>query len=233
MNHHLLKKFDDELTKLRFRLIKMGALVQQQVEYSMRSILENNEEIANLVLELEVKVNKLDIKIDKQCLRIFALHQPVAMDLRHVLSAVTINNNLEMLGDMAALISKNYAHIKFSPELISETQITDIADRLNLIIADVMDAFTNLSGERALTAIYNHKEISVLTDRNLESVIKLMKTSPSFVEQGGFLIDINRSIQNISVYAKSIAEELIFLIEARMIRHKDIWAEDSGEEDIK
>ena len=79
-NEHTLKVFDLELAKLRHRVIKMGTLVQQQIEFAMNSLFDNNLKLAEIVTDLERKVDKLDIKIDKQCMKIFALHQPVAMD---------------------------------------------------------------------------------------------------------------------------------------------------------
>ena len=93
--------FEDELDKLRTRLVRMGSIVEEQVEFAFRALLEGNTELAKIVQERDDKVDKLDIKIDKQCQRIFALQQPVASDLRLLLAAIKINNELERIGDMA------------------------------------------------------------------------------------------------------------------------------------
>ena len=95
------RSFEDDLDKLRTRLIRMGSLVEEQVELAFRALLEGNEELAKFIIGRDDKVDKLDIKIDKQCQRIFALQQPVASDLRLLLAAIKINNELERIGDMA------------------------------------------------------------------------------------------------------------------------------------
>ena len=107
IQEHIIKKFDEELNKLRFRLVKMGSLVQEQVEYAIRALTSNSTELAQIVIEHDDKVDKLDSKIDKQCLRIFALHQPMAMDLRLVMSAYSINDDMELIGDLSTNIAKN------------------------------------------------------------------------------------------------------------------------------
>ena len=103
------RSFEDDLDKLRTRLIRMGSLVEEQVELAFRALLEGNAELAKFIIGRDDKVDKLDIKIDKQCQRIFALQQPVASDLRLLLAAIKINNELERIGDMATEIAKSIA----------------------------------------------------------------------------------------------------------------------------
>lgn len=220
MNEHLLKRFDDELNKLRYRLIKMSTLVQQQLELSLKAIIEDNEDYTKLVIELEEKVDKLDLKIDKQCLRIFALHQPVATDLRLVLSTVSINDNLEMLGDLATIIAKSFSSIKLIPGIIPKTKLSEIQKQLNIMISKLMDSVVFMKPDYALDSITIYEELNRLSKENYNILIGLMKVDAANIDLCAALIDINRSIQNISRIAKGIAEELVFLVEARMIKHQ-------------
>lgn len=235
MAEHIIKRFDEELNKLRYRLIKMGSLVQQQVELSSRALTSNNFEFAKLVLELDDKVDKLDIKIDKQCLRIFALHQPVAMDLRLVLSAVSINDNMEMIGDIATNIAHNVLEMNLAPGILSKTKFQEFGTSIELIIANLLDAFIYADVEKAKEVIKKTPEIKKLFKDNFDSIKELLESDNQFVEQSCYLIDTNRNFQFIYDQARSIAQELVFLVEAKLVKHQLI--EDAEEqipnEDIK
>lgn len=219
MANHILKLFDEELNKLRYRLVKMGTLVQEQIEYSINSLLEDKKELAAMVLEIEKKVDNLDIKIDKQCLRIFALHQPVALDLRLVLSAISINDNMELIGDLASNIARNVKKMTIQPGILKKTKFEEMGKVLDLIISKLMDSFVNMNKELALETIKSDSEINILFDQNFKLINDLMVSDNELIEYGCYLIDINRNIQAISRQARSIAQELVFLFEAKMIKH--------------
>src|SRR3990172_6913499 len=113
------RQFEQQLEKLKTRILKMCSLVDEQVDLAIRAIDEENPALAEIVLEKEKKVDKYDIKIDKICQKIFALNQPVAMDLRMIMSALTINTNLERVGDLAVNISENFISIKKKPAFMN------------------------------------------------------------------------------------------------------------------
>lgn len=219
MANHLLKVFDDELNKLRYRLVKMGTLVQEQIEYSINALILDKKELADIVLEIETKVDKLDIKIDKQCLKIFALHQPVALDLRLVLSAISINDNMELIGDLASNIARNIQKMNIQPGILKKTKFIEIGKTLELSISNLMDSFVNMNKELAIKAIKSDTEIRILFDKNFELITELMIQDNQLIEYGCYLIDINRNFQSISRQARSIAQELVFLFDAKMIKH--------------
>ncbi len=123
------RQVDQQLEKLKTRILKMCSLVDEQVDLAIRSIEEDNPALADIVLEKEKKVDKYDLKIDKICQKIFALNQPVAMDLRLIMSALTINTNLERMGDIAVNIIENSRLIGKIPEWIKQnTFCRDVKD---------------------------------------------------------------------------------------------------------
>jgi len=221
MTEHLYKPFEEELNKLRYRLFRMGTLVQQQIEFTINALVENNLELPRQVLELEVKVDKIDLKIDKQCLRIFALHQPVAMDLRLVLSAVSMNDNMELIGDMATNIAEDILKLKHIPGLVSKTKLPELGNHVLSIISKIIDSFVNADYDNAMEAIRMDKYSSDLYNQNFEILTSIMKQDNSNIETAAYLIDINRNIHAISRQARSIAQELVFLYQAKLIKHKD------------
>lgn len=226
MNEHLFKRFDEELTKLKYRLVRMGTLVQQQIEMSVRALIENNAELANIVIQNEDKVDKLDIKIDKQCMRIFALHQPVAMDLRLVLSAVSMNDNMELLGDMAASVANSVLLMKLPPGLLEKTKFEEMGILLQKIVSKIMDSFVYMNIDYALEAIKMSGEMNELYDKNFALISENLMQGKNNIEPSCYLIDINRCLQFISRQSKSIAEELVFLVEARIIKHLNLQMSD-------
>lgn len=229
MAEHIFKRFDDELNKLRYRLIKMGTLVQQQIELAINSLMENNEEHARLVLSIEQKVDKLDIKIDKQCLRIFALHQPVAMDLRLVLSTLSINDNMELIGDLATNIAKDVLALKLAPGFINKTKFDELSKTVSSLISKLMDSFVNMNQALSWEVINIDKRVNELYEENFHEITKLMKIDCNQIENCSYLLDINRNIQSIALQAKSIAQELIFLFEAKIIKHQYLNDEKNNE----
>lgn len=214
--------FEDELDKLRTRLVRMGSIVEEQVEFAFRALLEGNSELAKIVQERDDKVDKLDIKIDKQCQRIFALQQPVASDLRLLLAAIKINNELERIGDMASNVAGPVLKIdnlqKFALELGME-RITQAAFRM---VKASLDAFINNDPELAKHILPTDDTVDNLEREIIAEVIKRMKTDKNYIDAGVALIDILRQIERIADHATNIAENVIFLIEARLVRHRQI-----------
>lgn len=219
-NQHIIKSFDEELTKLRFRLVKMGSLVQQQVEHTIKALSENSIDLAKMVIENDDKVDKLDIKIDKQCLRIFALHQPMAMDLRLVMSAYSINDDMELIGDLTSNIAKNILEMGTIPSIINQTKLIEMGNKVKLLVEKVLDSFIFSNVELSREALKLASEIKKLSKENFNLLIEIMQNNPIYIKPCSYMIDINRNIFFISEQGRSIALELIFLMEAKIYKHK-------------
>ncbi len=218
--------FEDELDKLRTRLVRMGSIVEEQVEFAFRALLEGNSELAKIVQERDDKVDKLDIKIDKQCQRIFALQQPVASDLRLLLAAIKINNELERIGDMASNVAGPVLVIENLQTLALELGMERITQAAYRMVKASLDAFINNDPELAKHILPTDDTVDNLEKEIISEVIKRMKTDKSYIDAGVALIDILRQIERIADHATNIAENVIFLIEARLVRHRQI--EDDG-----
>lgn len=218
--------FEDELDKLRTRLVRMGSIVEEQVEFAFRALMEGNTELAKIVQERDDKVDKLDIKIDKQCQRIFALQQPVASDLRLLLAAIKINNELERIGDMASNVASPVLTIENLQEYALELGMERITQAAYRMVKASLDAFINNDPELAKHILPTDDTVDNLEMEIIDEVIKRMKTDKLFIDAGVALIDILRQIERIADHATNIAENVIFLIEARLVRHRQI--EDDG-----
>ena len=139
------RSFEEDLDKLRTRLIRMGSLVEEQVEFALRSLREGNQELARIVIDRDDKVDKLDLKIDKQCQRIFALNQPVASDLRLLLAAVKINNELERIGDQATNLAQIVIDSPTAVQLANQIDLHRIAQAAYTMVKSSLDSFIKRS----------------------------------------------------------------------------------------
>ncbi|MBM2813731.1 MAG: phoU [Ignavibacteria bacterium] len=222
MKEHVFKKYDEELNKLRYRLVKMGTIVQQQISIAINALLDNNLELAAEVLSLEKKVNKLDNKINNQCIKIIALLQPVATDLRLILAAYQMNIYLEIIADLTIFIIQDVMNMLSPPGLVEKTKIKDMAETIDSMISKLMDSFVDLNYELAIETIKMAESADEIFNSNFEGIKSLMLEDKNYIAPCCYLLDINRNFHAISQQTKSIAQELIYMFDSRIVKHHDV-----------
>ena len=211
---------DEHIEKLKTRVIKMCSLVDEQVQSAIKSIEEENLELAQQVIEKDTKVDKYDNKIDKICQKIFALTQPVAMDLRLIMSSLTINNNLERIGDIAVNIAEYCIMIKNKPAFFHQTKLEEMFKVSTQMLKDAIDAY--ISGNEALakTVIEADDKLDQLNFDNHKILIEIMKQSPDNIEPGIALLVMSRQLERLGDHCTNIAEDVFFIVEAHLVKHK-------------
>lgn len=214
------RQFDFELEKLRDRILKMSSLVDEQVELAIKTVEEENHEYAALVLKREDRVDKYDVKIEKICQRIIALSQPVAMDLRLIVSAITIDTNLERIGDIAVNISQNFLLMKGKPSFIDRSRFFDMAKIVREMLKNAIDSFIYNDPKLAQRVIQTDKVLDNFNKENHKILIDIMKEDSSNIDAAVALLVICRQIERIGDHAANIAEDVFFIVEAQMIKHK-------------
>ena len=228
------RQVDQQLEKLKTRILKMCSLVDEQVDLAIRSIEEENPELADIVLEKEKKVDKYDLKIDKICQKIFALNQPVAMDLRLIMSALTINTNLERMGDIAVNIIENSKLINRKPEWISTTNFSKMAEVAREMIRNSIDSFVQDDANLAKKVIETDKVLDDLNKENHDMLIEIMKKNSDDIQTAVALLVISRMLERLGDHATNIAEDVYFIVEARLVKHKYekyLFSEDTDEDE--
>ncbi|TRZ64139.1 phosphate transport system regulatory protein PhoU [bacterium] len=211
---------EEELDQLRTKVIKMGSLVQEQIEFAYKCLFEKNTEIGKLVIERDIKVDKYDVKIDKLCQRIFALTQPVAVDLRIIMSALGINNELERIGDIAVNIVERAEPLKDHLTFLEEIGIKDMADKVNIMLTKAIDAFVNNDHEIAL-GVMNSDDIIDNMDKDIFfRIIEKIEADKSMIHPGAHAISLLRHLERLADHSTNIAEEVVFLVDAKIVKHK-------------
>lgn len=215
MERHL----DLQLDKLRTRIIKMCSLVDEQVEYALRAVTEHNRELAQLVIDRDNKVDKYDLKIDKICQKIFALSQPVAMDLRLIMSSLTINTNLERIGDIAVNICEAVLRFEKRAPFFDRIKFDVMASLVKEMIRSAIDSFIENDAKLAEKVVKYDEQVDNLNKENHDLLIGIMKESPDNIEQAVALLVIIRHLERLGDHATNIAEDVYFIVEAQLLKH--------------
>lgn len=216
----MISKFEEELDKLRTRIIKMGSLVDEQVEYAFRALNEWNVAMAQIVMERDTKVDKLDFKIEKQCQRIFALQQPVARDLRLIMAALKINSDLERMGDLAFNVARIVEPLLPHRTMIDELELVRMTEAVHTMVRHTIDSFVNNDPELALTIMKSDIRVDQYEERIGRQIVEKMKANNDFIEAGAMLIVSLRNMERLADHATNIAEDVIFFTQAKLIRNR-------------
>lgn len=214
------RHFEQQIEKLKTRLIKMCSLVDEQVELAIKAFFENSNDLANVVIDRDKKVDKYDVKIDKICQKIIALNQPVAMDLRLIMSALTINTNLERIGDIAVNIAESVNMLKGNPDFITQTKFVEMSNQVKEMIRNAIDAFIENDAKLAQKVILSDNSVDNLNADNHKILIEIMKQNPDNIEPAVALLVVSRQLERLGDHATNIAEDVYFIVEAQLIKHK-------------
>jgi phosphate transport system protein len=213
---------DIELQQLKSEIISMWNLVISQLQKTQEAFVTNDKDLAREVISTEKRVNSLELKIDRDCENMFALFNPVAIDLRFVLAVLKINNNLERTGDIAEGIAKFLIDNlnNFDEKLIEVTQIIEMQKQANLILQDVLQAFENEDTRLARTIFKRDEFLDEINGKAHSIVANYIKENPDKVEQALHILSTIRKLERVGDQAKNISEEIIFFIEAKVLKHK-------------
>jgi phosphate transport system protein len=213
--HH----FEEELSALKQRLLNMGALVEERMHQAILSLMERRHDAAERVIEGDKDVNDLQIEIDDRCLKLLALQQPIATDLRLITAAMKINADLERIGDQAVNIAENVIKILPHPPLKPVFELPRMAESAERMTRDSLDAFVRRDVELARAVLKRDDEVDRLKDHVFRVLLTYMMADPGTIERALGLILISRNLERIADHATNIAEDVIFLVEARDVRH--------------
>ncbi|MEI6021328.1 MAG: phosphate signaling complex protein PhoU [Bacteroidota bacterium] len=210
-----------EMQQLKAEIVEMWNLVSAQMKTAMVALAKMDKELAKEILNNEKKVNSLELKIDRECENIFALHNPVANDLRLVLALLRINANLERIGDIAASVAKfiNKSDGFDYKNLVEETHALEMFEEACDLVEDVKASFETENTRLAESIFKRDRTLNELNKNARAIIIAHIKKDPENVESFLAFLAIIRKLERSGDQSKSIAEELIFFIEAKVLKH--------------
>ena len=219
--HH----FEEELQALKNRLLTMGALVEERVHQAVRSLIDRRLDEAEAVIVADKEVNDLQIDIDDRCLKLLATQSPLAIDLRLITAAMKINADLERIGDQAVNVAENVIKLLPQPPLKPLIDIPRMAELAQQMTRDALDAFVKKDPALARDVLRRDDEVDSLKDQVFRELLTYMMADPGTIQRALSLILISRNIERIADHATNIAEDVIFLVEAKDVRHHHLEAE--------
>lgn len=210
-----------ELQQLKGEVVSMWALVRSQLNKSKNALLHFDTNLAREVTIKEKRVNGLELKIDRDCEHIFALFSPVAIDLRFVLAVLKINSSLERIGDIAEntanfIIRTNQ---EFSDALLKKSQVIEMMEMALSILDDALKSFEDENTILARSIFQKDEFLNVVNINAIPVLMKFIKEYPEQMEQALIILSIIRKVERIGDHTKNIAEELIFYVEAKVLKH--------------
>lgn len=214
------KHFSEELEELKERVVYMGGLVETAIHRCMRALTEHDPSEAEKVLHnIEPEINALEIEIDERALRLFALQQPMAVDLRFLAAVVKINSNLERMGDLAVNICQAVPHLLEQPFAKPLVDLPLMAAKTESMVRNALDALLTHNVELARSVLVTDDEVDATRDQIFRDLLQRMLHDPSVVERALSLILVARNLERIADHATNIAEEVIFWVEGVDVRH--------------
>ncbi|MER3525246.1 MAG: phosphate transport system regulatory protein PhoU [Ignavibacteria bacterium] len=216
MQRHFLQ----ELETLKTNLIKMASFAEDAIAEAIRAVLEHNKELAESVIAKEQRINSLEIEIDDAVIDLLALQQPVATDLRFIIAASKINNDLERIGDHAVNIAQSAIKCAESATLQPLPHIPKMAEITQTMLRNAIDAFIRLDTALAHQVLKSDDLIDDLNKKIVADLVEVMQRDIPRINEALELIRVSRNLERVADLATNIAEEVIFTAEARVVKHR-------------
>lgn len=215
MHRHL----DDELKDLKDQLLRMGALVETQIQGALRALTERDAALANQVIENDHQVNALDVEVDENGLRLLALYQPAARDLRFITTAMKIATELERMSDLAENICERAIELNEEPQLKPYIDIPRMANWTLRMVKESLDAFVNHDATLARKVCADDDFVDNLTEQLFRELLSFMIENPQTISRAIRLTFIGKYLERIADHATNVAELVVYMVEGKIIRH--------------
>ncbi len=211
--------FEDELTELKVKILKMGSLVEEVIGQAIQALVERDSELARKVIESDARINTYDVEIDEECIRLIALRQPTARDLRFVTTAMKITTDLERMGDYAVDIGERALELNEEPQLKPYIDLPRMTEISQAMVRDVLQAFLDRDTDLAYEVINRDDEVDQLTVQIFNELLFFMIKDSSTITRAIKISYISKYLERIADHATNIAEMVVYMTEGRMIRH--------------
>jgi len=216
---HIYKTFDLELKELKEKLLYEGGLVEKAINKAIKALLERNSDVANKVIEDDAIINALEVEIDEFCLKLLALRQPAARDLRFITTAIKINYDLERLGDMAVNICERVQELNQEPQLKPYIDLPMMAETIQVMLKESLDAFVKEDVAAARKVTKDDQIVDQLLDQIFRELLTYMMQDMKTISRATRVLFIAKYLERMADHAVNIAELVIFLVEGKIIRH--------------
>jgi phosphate transport system protein len=213
------RPFDEELKLLKQKLLDMASRAEEQIGLAVRGLKDRKQEMACEVLEKEEAINRLDIEIDDMAMRLLALRQPMATDLRFITSAMKIGSDLERIGDLAVNIAERTLELLKFPQLKPLIDIPRMAEMAQEMVRDALNAFINGDADLAKNVCQRDDQVDQLNNQIFRELLTFMMADATTIPRAVDLILVGRHLERIADHATNIGEDVIYMVKGKTIKH--------------
>ena len=218
---HTNRQYEEELRGLRTGLIKMGGLVESQIAEAVEALIERDTGRARATIARDTEVNRMDVENDELAIRMLALHQPAASDLRFITTALKITTDLERIGDSAVNICERVLELNEEPQLKPYIDIPRMAEIAQTMVKDSLDAFMRDDPGLAEEVIDRDDEVDALNYQIYRELLSYMVEDPSTIARATRILFVSKNLERVADHATNIAEMVVYMVKGRTIRHTE------------
>jgi phosphate transport system protein len=218
MSKHLQRDLDN----LQRDLLTLAASAEEAIAKAIQALQQRDAALARQVIDGDNQIDEDENHVEEECLKILALHQPVAVDLRRIAAAMKINTDLERMADLAEDIAERALHLSQLPEIAIPENLQRMTDLTTAMVRQSLDAFVNLDTRLARLVGRLDDEVDRYNNEIIAELIRAMQTSPEMVEPGLSLFSATRHLERIADHATNIAEDVVYLVEGEIVRHRPL-----------
>jgi phosphate transport system protein len=213
------RHLDEELAELKTKLVHMASLAEDQIDKALAALVKRDSALAYRVIEQDHKVNALDVEIDEDCIRLLALHQPAARDLRLVTTGMKISTELERISDLAENVCERTIELNEEPQLKPYIDIPRMGNLARIMVKESIDAFVKDDSALARKVLANDDLVDELMEQIFRELLSFMIEDPHTISRAIRLSFIAKYIERVADHATNIAELVVYLVEGKIIRH--------------
>ncbi|MBN1782890.1 phosphate signaling complex protein PhoU [bacterium] len=209
-----------EMDQLKKSILTLGAAVEEALHLAVKSLQERDEKTAQKVIDSDQEIDDMEVDLEEECLKLLALHQPVATDLRFIVAVLKINNDLERIGDLAVNIAERARFLAFQPPVNVPLDFGSMAELVQRMLKKSLDALVNMDPKLACEVIDADDEIDEMNRNMYQLIQEAVTQNPERIERLIHLLSTSRHLERIADQTTNIAEDVIYMIEGKIVRHK-------------
>ena len=209
-----------EIEKLKKRILAIGDTVVEAIQKALAALGERGEELAREAMEGDGRIDSSEVEVEEECLKLLALYQPVAEDLRFIAAVMKINNDLERMGDEAVNIAEHAVFLAQSDPILVPPRLKDMTDASMRMVRESLAAFVNGDARAARRICAQDDEVDQYNREVINAVWRMMEKDPKTIERATHLFSVSRHLERIADHATNISEDVVYMVEGKIIRHR-------------
>ena len=213
------KHLERDLNRLKQEILVMGGMVEAATDLAISATIDRRKDLAEQVTAGDDKIDAKELEIEDECLKMLALHQPVASDLRFIITVLKVNNDLERMGDLAKNIAERALALAAQPPITGAREFRAMAERVRRMAHECIDALVERDVDLAKKVVLDDREVDEENKKHFAALQQVMAKDPSTIERAVHMISVSRHLERIADHATNIAEDVVFLVDGEVIRH--------------